>query len=170
VARETGYAGGMPHYTLPMQSSTPAGEVITALAARFGAGGDVAPQGTGGFGGWVLALASALVLLVVGSFAARLARHVASRSVPELIVLLDQSAAFYSRWPEDRLASAPRGELMAEAARCGRTIELLESRGATVTGWGPAARGPVNGLKAWIALLQKQIGERVNTPPGLSHA
>jgi hypothetical protein len=160
----------MAHYTLPMQPSTPTGEVISALAARFGAGGEVAPHGTGAIGGWLLALASALVLLVVGAFAARLARRLVSRSAPELIVLLDQSAAFYSRWPEDRLTSAPRGELMAEAARCRRTIELLESRGATVTGWGPATRGPVSGLKAWIALLQKQIGERVNTPPGLSLA
>jgi hypothetical protein len=153
-----------------MQSSTPAGEAISALAARFGAGTDVAPQWAGGIGGWVVAIASALALLVVGSFAARVARRLTHRSTPELIVLLDQSALFYSRWPEDRLASAPRDELMAEEARCRRTIELLECRGATVTDWGPATRGPVNGLKAWIALLQKQIGERVNTTPGFSHA
>lgn len=148
----------------------PAGEVFSALAARFGVGGDVTPQATGGIGGWVLTLTSALALVVVGRFAARLARRLVSRSTPELIVLLDQSAAFYGRWPEGRLTSAPRGELMAEAARCRRTIELLESRGATATDWGPATRGPVDGLRAWITLLHKQIEERVNTPPGLSHA
>jgi hypothetical protein len=153
-----------------MQPSTPAGEVFSALIARFGAGSDVTPQAPGGIGGWVVTLASALVLVVVGRFAARMARRLVSRSTPELIVLLDQSAAFYGRWPEDRLTSAPRGELLAEAARCGRTIELLESRVAAVTGWGPAIRGPVDGLKAWVVLLHKQLEERVSTPPGLSHA
>jgi hypothetical protein len=152
-----------------MQRSMPAGSVFSDLAARFGAGGDVTPQATGGVGGWVLTLVSALALVVVGRFAARVSHQLASRSTPELIVLLNRSAAFYGRWPED-LANVPRGELMAEAARCQRTIELLESRGNTVIGWGPASRGPVDGLKSWLVLLHKQIEEQVSAPSGLSHA
>ena len=148
----------------------PAGEVFSAVAARLGAGGDVSSPGPGGIGGWVFPVATALAVLVVGGFAARLAHRLVRRSPSELIVLLDQSASFYSRWPEDRLASAPRGELMAEAARCRRTIQLLESRSAAVIASEPASRGPIDGLKAWTALLHRQIEGRANTPSGLAHA
>ncbi|MDP9165129.1 MAG: hypothetical protein M3O32_03560 [Actinomycetota bacterium] len=153
-----------------MQSSAPTGEVLSALVARFGAGSDVAPHGAGGSGGWVVTLAAALGLIVVGSVAARLARRLVDRSTPELVNLLNQSATFYGRWPEDRLQTAPGSELAAEAARCRRTIELLESHGPAGTGRNLAMRGPVDGLNAWITLLHKHIANRVDTSPGLSHA
>ncbi len=161
---------GWPHYTLLVQSKAPPGEALSALVARFGAGSDVAHHGTSGSGGWVVTLASALALIVVGSIAARLARRLVDRSTPELVDLLNQSATFYGRWPEDRLQTAPGSELAAEAARCRRTIELLESHGPARAGRNPAMRGPVDGLNAWITLLHKQIADRVDTSPGLSHA
>lgn len=151
-----------------MLPTVPAGKVFADLAARVSAGGEVAPQHTGGIGGLAVTLASALLLLVLGSVAARLARRLARGSTPELIVLLDQSAAFYGRWPEDRLANAPRRELTAEAARCRRSVELLESLDTTASD--PANLGSIAGLKAWIALLHKQLDGCLTTSSSFSHA
>ena len=55
---------------------------------------------------WVLTLTSLVALLAAGGVAARVARRLMRRSTPELVVLLNQSAAFYGRWPEDRLDCA----------------------------------------------------------------
>lgn len=100
--------------------------------------------------GWILTVASLLVVVAAGRVAGRVAR----KSAPELVVLLNQSAAFYRRWPEHRHGSAPAAELMVEAARCQRIIQLLEA--ADLDG-GPAARGPIDGLRAWITLLHREI-------------
>ncbi|KAA0102369.1 hypothetical protein CIW49_03425 [Mycolicibacterium sp. P1-18] len=117
-------------------------------------------------GGWVFTVASLLALLAAG-VAVRTGRRLLRRSTPELVVLLNESAAFYSRWPEDRLWAAPSAELAAEVARCRRVVELLESRHVAATG---ASRGAVDGLNAWIALLGKRIDKPVNLPSGAAYA
>jgi hypothetical protein len=152
-----------------MRPSAPFGEVLNAVAARFGDGGEVSSPGAGGLGGWAATVASLLAVVLVGNVAARLARRLMRNSTPELIVLLDQSAAFYSRWPEDRLASVPRGELMIEAARCARIIELLETPAAVVEGSGSSS-GAVGGLRTWIAVLHRQIEDGVVVPAGPAFA
>lgn len=177
-----------------MQPPVPVGELLTAIAARVSAGGDVSPSSVawprstlvsgravhsaardwlstpGGVGGWVLTLVSVLALLAVGGAAAHFAQRWVSRSTPELTVLLNQSAAFYSRCPEDQLASVPRGELVAEAARCQRIIKLLECRAAAGIDSGPASRGPIDGLQAWIALLRMRIAGCADAPAGTAYA
>ena len=82
-------------------------------------------------------------------------------------MLLNESAAFYSRWPEDRLAAVPDGELADEIARCRRVVELLEARqGAAAS----ATRGAIDGLQAWIALLGKRIDQPTSLPSGAAFA
>jgi len=149
-----------------VHSPVPIGPILSAVVARFDAGGDGAPSGIGGVGGWVLTLTSLVALLAAGGAAARVARRLMRRSTPELVVLLNQSAAFYVRWPEDRLDGVPDGELMAETARCRRIIELLESRRLGSVGGGPATRGAVDGVRAWTSLLCKRIEDRLETPSG----
>jgi hypothetical protein len=150
-----------------MQPPVPMGEVLSDIAASLSRGG-VSSSGTGGVGGWVFTVASVLALIAAG-FAVRTARRLTRRSAPELIVLLNQSAAFYSRWPEDRLSSAPRAELVSEAARCRRIVELLESH-PSVAADGGASRGAIDGLKMWIALLCKRIEQQANMPSGAAYA
>ena len=147
-----------------MQPSLPVGQILSAIIARLDTGGEASPSGIGGIGEWVLTLTSLLALLAAGGVAARVARRLTRRSTPELIVLLNQSAAFYGRWPEDRLANAPRGEVMTETARCRRIIELLESpRSAAVDG-GSATRGAIDGLRAWTTLLYERIEGNLDAP------
>jgi hypothetical protein len=81
------------------------------------------------------------------------------------VVLLNQSAAFYSRWPEDRLAGVPNAELTTETLRCRRIIELLESRRAGSLDGGATARGAIDGVRAWMTLLSKRI-EDLPSPSG----
>lgn len=167
-------------------------EVIHAVAARVGAGTEVPVLGTawqrsvlgsaralystehavpGRIEWWVVAVASLLALFAVGGVAGRMADRLARRSTPELVVLLNQSAAFYGHWPEDRLAIAPRGELEAEAARCRRIVALLERQAAgTTTPRGSAQRGPIDGLTTWITLLSNRIEARDVAPAGPSYA
>ncbi len=147
-----------------MQSPVPVGQIFSAVMARFDAGGQVAPSGIGGIGGWVLTLTSLLAVLAAGGAAARVVWRLTSRSTPELVVLLNQSAAFYSRWPEDRLASVPNAELTTETLRCRRIIELLESRRAGSLDGGATARGAIDGVRAWMTLLSKHIDD----PPSSS--
>ncbi|CAN5390332.1 hypothetical protein BH09ACT8_BH09ACT8_45280 [soil metagenome] len=147
-----------------MQPLTLVGEVLSAVAARVSAGADASHSASGdGYKGWILTVASLLVVVAAGRVAGRLSR----RSVPELTVLLNQSAAFYRRWPEHRHADAPATELMAEAARCQRIIQLLEAADPES---GPAARGPIDGLHAWITLLHKHINPRDAAPSGPAYA
>ena len=115
-----------------------------------------------GAGGWVFTVASILAVLAAG-VAMRTGRRLLRRSTPELVVLLNQSAAFYGRWPEDRLGSVPDVELAAEIARCRRVVELLEARQGVAAG---ASRGAVDGLQAWIALLGKRIDQPASLPSG----
>ena len=119
-----------------------------------------------GAGGWVFTVASILAVLAAG-VAMRTGRRLLRRSTPELVVLLNESAAFYSRWPEDRLASVPGVELAAEIARCRRVVELLEARQGAAAG---ASRGAVDGLQAWIALLGKRIDQPASLPSGAAFA
>jgi hypothetical protein len=128
------------------------------------------PLGLGDADWWVLALVSLLALLAAGGAAGWLARRLARRARPELVVLLDESAAFYGRWPEDRLSGAPRGELVAEAARCRRIIELLERRRTPGTAEGPEETGPMDGLRAWIALVSKRIDGSLEVRSGTAYA
>jgi hypothetical protein len=172
---------------LLVQPTALVGEVLSTIAVRVNAGGDVSSLGTvwqrsvlasgraehsafGGVGWWVLTLASLLALLAIGGAASRVARRPVWKATPELIVLLNQSAAFYGRWPEDRLASAPRDEVVLEAARCRRIVELLERRTAPGIDRGPAENGPIAGLQAWIALLSKRIDGRHDVPSGTAYA
>lgn len=122
-----------------------------------------------GRGGWMVAVASLLTILTAGA-AVRLARRLARRSTPELVVLLDQSAAFYRRWPEHRLSTAPRAELLTEAARCRRIVALLQSRAPAGASGGGAHRGAVDGLLVWIAVLAKRIDEGADLPAGPAYA
>jgi hypothetical protein len=124
------------------------------------------PMSEVGVGGWVFTVASVLALLAAG-VAVRTGRRLLRRSTPELVVLLNESATFYSRWPEDRLWAVPAGELADEVARCTRVVELLESRRGAAAG---ASRGAVDGLHAWIALLGKRIDKPVNLPSGTAYA
>lgn len=119
-----------------------------------------------GAGGWVFTVASILAFLAAG-VAMRTGRRLLRRSTPELVVLLNQSAAFYSRWPEDRLASVPDVELVDEIARCRRVVELLETRQGAATG---ALRGVVDGLQEWIVLLGKRIDQPASLPSGAAFA
>ena len=82
-----------------VQPSLPVGQILSAIIARLDTGGEASPSGIGGIGEWVLTLTSLLALLAAGGVAARVARRLTRRSTPELIVLLNQSAAFYGRWP-----------------------------------------------------------------------
>jgi len=115
-----------------------------------------------GAGGWVFTVASILAVLAAG-VAMRTGRRLLRRSTPELVVLLNQSAAFYGRWPEDRLSSVPDVELAAELARCRRVVELLEARQGAAAG---ASRGAIDGLQAWIAVLGKRISQPASLPSG----
>lgn len=119
-----------------------------------------------GAGGWVFTVASILAFLAAG-VAMRTGRRLLRRSTPELVVLLNQSAAFYSRWPEDRLASVPDVELVDEIARCRRVVELLETRQGAATG---ALRGVVDGQQEWIVLLGKRIDQPASLPSGAAFA
>ncbi|MCV7229027.1 hypothetical protein [Mycolicibacterium komossense] len=149
-----------------MQPLALAGQVLSAIAARVTGADASHPAAGDGYRGWILTLTSLLVVFAVGSAASRMARQL-DRTLPsELTLLLNGSAAFYRRWPEHRQAGAPVGELMAEATRCQRIIELLEQREAAGIVGGPAARGPIDGLNAWIALLHKQINARDVAPAG----
>jgi hypothetical protein len=147
-----------------MQPAMLAGEVLGGFAAR------VAHTGPAGIDRWLLTATSLLVLFAVGGAAAKVSRQLIRRSTPELIVLLDQSAAFYSRWPEDQHVNAPSAALVAEAARCRRIVELLEQRTAPGIDVGPASRGPIDGLLAWIAVLHGQLQLRDGVPSGAAYA
>ncbi|MBJ7336124.1 hypothetical protein [Mycolicibacterium sp.] len=153
-----------------MQRPMLIGQILGAVVPRLGAGGDVSSSGASGIGDWIVTLTSLIAVLAVGGVAARVASRLLRRSTPELILLLDQSAEFYSRWPEDRLASAPRGEVAIEAARCRRIIDLLESPGGPAADRGPASRGPIEGLRAWVALLHKRIDGQLAAPAGSAYA
>jgi hypothetical protein len=172
-----------------MQPTALLGHVLGAAAARVDAGRDetlgmawqrsvlasgraaysAQPQALGA-DWWILVLASLMALLAVGGVAGWVARHFVRRSTPELLVLLDRSAAFYGRWPEDRLERAPRSELVVEAARCRRIIELLERRTPLGDVDMPAEEGPMIGLRAWIALLSARIDGRLDVPSGSAYA
>jgi hypothetical protein len=153
-----------------MRPSAAVHELLGAVAGRLGAGGEVSSSGAAGLGGWLATLSSVLAVLVVGSVAARMARRLTRNSTPELIVLLNQSAAFYVRWPEDQLAHAPRDAVMSEAIRCGRIVELLEARRTGVVNDGSVLRGAVDGVATWIAVLHREIGRGVNVPSGPTFA
>jgi hypothetical protein len=134
-----------------MQPMALVGEVLSAVATRICGGPDASHSvSADGYKGWILTVASLLAVVAAGRVAGRLTRG----SAPELTVLLNQSAAFYRRWPQPHNSSAPATELMVEAARCQRIIQLLEA--ADLDG-GPAARGPIDGLRTWITLLHRQI-------------
>jgi hypothetical protein len=149
-------------------------EVINATAARIGASSKLSYSidhpGLGGADRWVLVLGSLMALFAVGGVAGRTARRLMRRSTPELVVLLDRSAAFYGRWPEDRLESAPRSELVAEAARCRRIVALLETSMPTGADRRSAQSGPIDGLEAWIALLANRIDGRRSASTGPAYA
>ncbi|MET0703859.1 MAG: hypothetical protein ABWY93_29800 [Mycobacterium sp.] len=147
-----------------MQPQMLVGEVLGAVVAR------VTHSASADVDGWLVTLTSLLVLLAVGGVAARVASRLTRRSTPELIVLLNQSAAFYRRWPEDRQHSAPPEELRTEAHRCQRIIELLERRASTGSDRTLATRGPIDGLHAWIALLNSHIEARGDVPSGPAYA
>jgi hypothetical protein len=148
-----------------MQPPVPMSEVLSGIAASVSRDGGVSSPGASG---WVVTVASVLALIAAG-VAVRTARRLTRRSAPELIVLLNQSAAFYGRWPEDRLSSAPRVELVNEAVRCRRIIELLEARPSATADSG-ASLGAINGLKLWIALLGKRIEQYADLPSGPAYA
>ena len=161
MVEETAPSQRERHYTSVMQLPVLVGQIVDAVAPRLGGGGEMSP-GVGGVGNWVVTLSSLIAVLVVGGTAAKVASRLMRRSTPELVLLLDQSAQFYSRWPEDRLAGAPRAELMIEAARCRRIINLLESKAMPSADRGLATRGPIDGLRAWVALLHNRIAEQLN--------
>jgi hypothetical protein len=134
-----------------MQPLALVGEVLSAVAVRICGGPDASHSvSADGYKGWIFTAASLLAVVAAGRVAGRLTRG----SAPELTVLLNQSAAFYRRWPEPHHSAAPATELMVEAARCQRIIQLLEAEDLD---GGPAARGPIDGLRAWITLLDRQI-------------
>jgi hypothetical protein len=143
-----------------MQPVMLVGEVLSVVAARFDSGGDR----------WIITLCSLIALVAVGGVAARLSRRLMRSSSPELIVLLNQSAEFYRCWPEHRRANVPSAELVAEANRCQRIIELLEQRLSAAAADSPAARGPIDGLHEWIRLLQSQIHFRDGAPTATTYA
>jgi hypothetical protein len=170
-----------------MQSTALLGQVLSVVAGRVNAGSDVSLGSTWqrsalasgraahsvddtALGGVALLLVSLLALLAAGGAAGWVARHLVRRSAPELIVLLNQSASFYGRWPEDRLARAPRKELMAEAARCRRIVELLERRVTPGDVRVAGEAGSVEGLRAWIALVSSRIDGRIEIPSGPAYA
>ena len=150
-----------------MQRQGLIGQILGTVVPRLHASGDVPPAGVGE---WVVTVTSLLAVFAVGGAAVRVARRLERRSVPELVLLLDQSAAFYGRWPEDRLAAAPHRELMLEASRCRRIIELLESQGGLALKGSPANRGPIDGLQAWVALLHSRMTRPADVPGGPAYA
>ena len=145
------------------------GEVLRAVVARVDLGShgsSIGAVATGRAEHWFLAAASVLAVLAAGSATARVMRRLTAGTVPELIVLLDESAAFYRRWPEDRLDDAPRQGLVDEMARCRRIVELL----ATPCRDGdPALQGPVDGLRAWMTLLDSRIERLPCRPSGAAY-
>jgi hypothetical protein len=153
-----------------MQRPVLIGQFLNAIVAPLHVGRGVSPAGVGGVGEWFATLASVLAVLAVAGLAARVAGRLTNRSVPELIVLLDESAKFYGRWPEHRLVGAPPVEVMVEAARCQRIIELLESHGGDAGVGGRAARGPIDGLRAWVQVLHRRIAAQAGVPSGPAYA
>lgn len=139
-----------------MHGSGPIGAVLETLG-RLDMGAERS--------GWLVTVASCLAVIAVGGIAARVARRLQRSSTPELIVLLDRSAAFYSRWPEHRLADAPAADVAAEAARCRRIVELLRA-----TGNDPDRSGAIDGLRAWITLLGNVIDASADTRSGPAYA
>ncbi|MET0455388.1 MAG: hypothetical protein ABW137_26410 [Mycobacterium sp.] len=153
-----------------MQASV--GELLgTVLASLVADGEDFrAAHASQGWSGWFLTALSVLALLAVGGIATRVATRLVDGSTSELTILLNGSATFYARWPEYRLAAAPRGELVAEAARCRRIIELLERRSTVPTQDVPTLSGCVDGLRSWVALLSSRIASTADAPTGASYA
>lgn len=157
-----------------MQPAALVGEVVRAVAARVDFGSDGSSTGVAAIGRvdhWFFAAASVLALLGVSSATVRVVRRLARGSVPELMVLLEESAAFYRCWPEDRLDAAPRERLVAEVARCLRIVELLESpcRDREAALREPTLQGPVVGLRSWIALLLSRIDGHSHRPSGAAY-
>lgn len=194
VLRQSQVRSGRSHYAFRVHAAALVGGTLDAVAARInavGAGGDPSSVGLAwqrsvvrslraagaaehsaldGLDWWVLALASLVALLALGGAARGTAQRLMRRSTPELVVLLDQSAAFYGRWAEDELASVPRSELQIEAARCRRIVVLLEGRAAADLHEGPAERGPIAGLQVWITLLGNKIASHDGIPTGPAYA
>jgi hypothetical protein len=72
-------------------------------------------------------LAGAPIVLIVAALLVGLGKFVAplpdTSTVTEAL-LLTHSSAFWARWPQDRLWSAPPWELQAELARCEHLVAL----------------------------------------------
>jgi hypothetical protein len=128
--------------------AAPFGDILDAISTGIGAVG---------VRGVVFTALSALAVIAVGAGVAYAADRVLRRSKPELTALLNESATFYARWPEDRLSEAPVYERRLEALRCQRIIELLQHDGVTGAGDVPDRQGAISGLRAWLSALRASI-------------
>lgn len=172
--------GGLAHYTLRMQPPMPFGEVIAVVTERLGearglpwidwtwAPGETTFSATRhgqlphSASGWLLTCISFVTVFALGAGLAYAARRLLTKRSAELDVLMNQSAAFYSRWPEQQLSAAPRSEMMAEADRSQRIVDLLQRRAVTSKADSRYLQGPIAGVKAWITLLHKTMGVPLN--------
>ena len=139
----------------------PFGEVIAVVSQRLGEGRGLPLSGwTPGehsHGGWLATCISFVAVFVLGAGIAYASRRFLSKRTAELDVLMNQSAAFYRRWPEPELGGAPRSEIMAEADRSQRIIELLQQRAAACAADNEFLHGPIAGVQAWIELLHRTV-------------
>ena len=107
-------------------------------------------------GGWLGTCISFLALFALGAGVAyAVRRFLRKRPTAELDALMNQSAAFYGRWPEPQLSDAPHNEMMAEANRCQRLIDLLQRRAAASKAESEYLLGAIAGVQAWLALLHE---------------
>lgn len=131
-----------------MHTPASVGDIVDTIGTGLGAVG---------VRGVVFTALSALAVIAVGAGVAYAADRMLGRSMPELMALLNQSATFYARWPEDRLSEAPLYERRLEALRCQRIIELLEHAEPHGTDDVHNRQGAIGGLRAWLAALRTSI-------------
>ena len=139
----------------------PFGEVIAVVSQRLGGGRGLPLSGWSpgehSHAGWLATSVSFVAVFVLGAGIAYASRRFLRKRTAELDVLMHQSAAFYRRWPEPELGRAPRSEIVAEANRSQRIIELLQQRAAACAADSEFLHGPIAGVQAWIALLHRTI-------------
>jgi hypothetical protein len=135
-------------------SSPLSGLVLTPGESTYSRHGQLPHTGSG----WLVTCLSFLAVVALGAGVTYVVRRfMPTRSTPELQVLLNQSAAFYARWPEPELTYAPKNEMMAEAIRCQRIIDLLRRRAQVNNGESKYLMGPIGGVQSWLTLLHQEM-------------
>jgi hypothetical protein len=102
--------------------------------------------------GWLLLgiLTLAWVLLIPVLRKAIQRRAAFKHQDAELGMLMQESARFCARWPRQRLSSAPLTELMSEANRSERVVQLLKQRGANTQSDNGYITSQIAAAQGWL--------------------